>query len=111
MSWRELDIAGRFIADQVLNKIDVAEILAADVTQLNFNVAYEVGYALAKGKRVILTRHKGLQPSSPLIEEVGIFDTLGWLTYENSEELATILRHRCHDRCIRELQLRIFQSG
>lgn len=91
-SWRQLDIAGRFIADQVLNKIDEAKVFAADVTQLNFNVTYEVGYALAKGKRVVLTRHKGLQPLPPLIKDVGIFDTLGWLDYQNSDELETILR-------------------
>lgn len=66
-SWRQLDIAGRFIADQVLNKIDEAKVFAADVTQLNFNVTYEVGFALAKGKRVVLTRHMGIQPSHPLI--------------------------------------------
>jgi len=91
-SWRQLDIAGRFVADQVLNRIDDTKVLAADVTQLNFNVTYEVGYALAKGKRVLLTRHKGLQPLQPLINDVGIFDTLGWLDYQNSGELEEILR-------------------
>ena len=95
-SWRELDIAGHFIADQVLNKIDETEVFAADVTQLNFNVTYEVAFALAKGKRVILTRHKGLQPSSPLITDVGIFDTLGYLDYQNSDELEAILRNITH---------------
>jgi hypothetical protein len=92
-SWRELDIAGHFIAGQVLNKIDDVKVFAADVTQLNFNVTYELGYALAKGKRVVLTRHKGLQPRSPLIAEVGIFDTLGYLDYQNSDELEAILRN------------------
>lgn len=92
-SWRELDIAGRFIADQVLNKIDNARVFAADVTQLNFNVTYEVGYALGKGKRVLLTRHEGLQSRSPFIKDVGIFDTLGWLSYQNSDELETVLRN------------------
>src|SRR5713226_6833834 len=56
-SWRENDIAGRFIADQVLQKISDRTALVADVTQLNFNVAYEIGFALAKEKRVVLTRH------------------------------------------------------
>src|SRR5437660_489614 len=59
-SWRESDIAGRFIAEQVLNKINDASALIADVTQLNFNVTYEIGFALAKGKRVVLTKHKGV---------------------------------------------------
>src|SRR5438309_8007187 len=62
-SWRENDIAGRFIADQVLEKILDRAALIADVTQLNFNVAYEIGFALAKEKRVVLTRHKGVAPN------------------------------------------------
>src|SRR5580704_10724174 len=78
-SWREADIAGLFIAEQVLNNIEETQAFVADITQLNFNVTYEVGFALAKGKRVVLTRHKGLQPKPPLIADVGIFDTLGYL--------------------------------
>jgi len=92
-SWRTLDIAGHFIADQVLNKIEESTVFIADVSQLNFNVTYEVGFALAKGKRVVLTRHKGLQATPPLIPEVGIFDTLGYLEYQNSNELANIIRN------------------
>jgi len=60
-SWRQADVAGRFIAEQILNKIEEGHALAADITQLNFNVTYEIGFALAKGKRVVLTRHKGLK--------------------------------------------------
>src|SRR6202790_1156585 len=91
-SWRENDIAGRFIADQVLQKISEQTALIADVTQLNFNVAYEIGFALAREKRVVLTRHKGVTPHRPLVAEVGIFDTLGYLEYENAGELENHLR-------------------
>jgi hypothetical protein len=91
-SWREADVAGRFIAEQVLNKIEGAQAFVADVTQLNFNVTYEVGFALAKGKRVVLIRHKGIQPSPPLVGDVGIFDTLGYLQYQNADELEAIIR-------------------
>jgi hypothetical protein len=91
-SWREADIAGRFIAEQVLNKIDEAQAFLADVTQLNFNVTYELGFALAKGKRVVLTRHKGVQSSPPFVADVGIFDTLGYLEYQNADELEAIIR-------------------
>src|ERR1035437_4478790 len=92
-SWRETDVAGRFIAEQVLNKIEEAQGFAADVSQLNFNVTCEIGFALAKGKRVVLTRHQGLQPTPPLIADVGIFDTLGYLEYQNANELEAIIRN------------------
>jgi hypothetical protein len=91
-SWRETDIAGRFIADQVLEKISGRAAFIADVTQLNFNVAYEVGFALAKEKRVVLTRHKGINPERPLVSDVGIFDAIGYVEYENAEQLESHIR-------------------
>lgn len=91
-SWRETDIAGRFIADEILQKISEQPAFVADVTQLNFNVAYEIGFALAQEKRVILTRHKGVTPSRPLVTDVGIFDVLGYQEYQNAEELENVLR-------------------
>jgi hypothetical protein len=90
--WRETDIAGRFIGEQVLTKIADSSALLADITQLNFNVAYEIGFALAKGKRLVLTRHKAVEALDPLVSDVGIFDTLGYLEYENALELETIMR-------------------
>jgi nucleoside 2-deoxyribosyltransferase len=86
------DIAGRFIADQVLQKISDHSALVADITQLNFNVTYEIGFALAKEKKVVLTRHKGVTPQRPLVADVDIFDTIGYLEYENAEELESHLR-------------------
>ena len=91
-SWRETDIAGRFVAEQVLNKITDVAALIADITQLNFNVAYEVGFALGRGKRVVLTRLKGVTANPPLAADVGIFDTLGYLEYQNAAELESIIR-------------------
>jgi hypothetical protein len=91
-SWRETDIAGRFVAEQVLNKINDVSALIADITQLNFNVAYEIGFALGRGKRVVLTRLKGFTANPPLAADVGIFDTLGYLEYQNAAELEGIIR-------------------
>jgi hypothetical protein len=91
-SWRENDIAGRFIADQVLEQIADRAVLIADVTQLNFNVTYEIGFALASEKRVVLTRHKGVNSNLPLVSDVGLFDTLGYVEYENADELEGHIR-------------------
>lgn len=91
-SWRETEIAGRFVADEVLTKIAERAALIADITQLNFNVAYEVGFALAKEKKVVITRHKGISARPPYVHDVGIFDTLGFVEYQNAEELENIVR-------------------
>ncbi len=56
-TWEENDIAGRFISESILEEIDHGQLLVADITQLNFNVVFEVGYAIGRGKRVYLIRN------------------------------------------------------
>lgn len=90
-SWEQNDIAGRFIADPIFEKIQAADYLLADVTRLNFNVAYEIGYAIGRKRRVILVRHAALRGDDDLTREVGIFDTLGCKPYSNSTDLARLV--------------------
>jgi len=90
-TWRHLDIPGRFIADEVLAELNAAELVVMDITKLNFNVTFEVGYALSRAKRVILTMNRALNNDHKAIDALGLFDTIGYLTYENSDELASII--------------------
>jgi hypothetical protein len=89
--WQELEVAGNFIRNQVLNAIEGCDLLIADVTVANFNVTYEIGYAIGFGKPVLLVRHSALDEGSPKLQEVGLFDTIGYQVYENSEALRRVL--------------------
>lgn len=91
-TWEENDIPGRFIVEPILAKIDEGNILIADITRLNFNVTFEIGYAIGRRKRVALIKNVALTGSDQLIREIGVFDTLGFKTYSNSGELASFLR-------------------
>lgn len=90
-TWKALDIAGHFISGEVLGGIDSADFFLADISVLNFNVTYEIGYAIGKSKRVILVKNKSLAPHGEKISDVGIFDTLGYREYQNSAELISIV--------------------
>lgn len=90
--WQENDIAGRFIQEPILSNIQDSDFLAADITKLNFNVAYEIGYAIGKAKRVVLTKDYAIQGDDDLIKEVGLFDTLGYRAYANENELSSIMK-------------------
>lgn len=91
-TWEENDIAGYPLLSPILEKIDSSDLLLADISKLNFNVTFEVGYAIARGKRAFLTRNSGLR-KDPLIDLVGIYDTIGYENYENSDALLKLLRH------------------
>ena len=89
--WKALDICGHFISEKVLEGIDYSDILFADITSLNFNVVYEIGYAIGKKKNIILVRNKSIVESEPKIREVGIFDTLGYAEYTSTDDLLSII--------------------
>ena len=94
-TWKSLDIPGHFIADKVFEGIDNCDFLIADISVLNFNVTYEIAYAIGRGKRVLITKNASIRDSSPSIRDVGIFDTLGYKQYQNSSELSCFIKDAC----------------
>jgi hypothetical protein len=91
--WEENDIAGRFLAEPILANIDAADFLVADITRLNFNVVFEIGYAIGREKRIVLVRNSAFTPDDDLVREVGLFDTLGYKEYSQTAELVSLLRN------------------
>ena len=89
-TWREDEVVGRFVATDVLTRLSESDCLIADVTYLNFNVTFEIGYAIAQGKSIALTRSAGVG-TQPEFTEAGVFDTIGYHAYENSEQLLDFL--------------------
>lgn len=95
-TWQSLDIAGKFIADGVTDAIDASDALIADITKLNFNVMFEIGYAMGCGKRVFTVLNRGMQPQLREITLLGICDTLAYGEYQNSRELTDQLERFLH---------------
>ncbi|MER8761980.1 MULTISPECIES: hypothetical protein [unclassified Mesorhizobium] len=96
--WEENDISGRPLTDPIFESIAAADMLIADITVMNFNVTFEIGYAVGLGKRVHLVRDRNIQRQSSLITRIGIFDTLGFETYTEGQSLAVLLRTANADR-------------
>ncbi len=91
-TWEENDIAGRFVVDPILANIGDSSLIIADVTTLNFNVAYEVGYAIGKQKRLLLIRNSLIESDVSKFSEIGVFDTLGYQNYQTGAELAHLIK-------------------
>jgi hypothetical protein len=89
--WEDNDIAGRPLIVPILERILKSVFVVADITTLNLNVVYEIGYSIGLGKRVILLLNTSVENQRDLADRVGIFDTLGFKTYQNDLDLAGIL--------------------
>ncbi len=79
---------------QYFENISTSAFIAADITFLNENVVFEIGYAIGKRKRCILFRNVSLRGERDLANSVGIFDTLGWEEYSTSDEITHRLAKR-----------------
>jgi hypothetical protein len=91
LSWEETDTPGRFIASEVMGRIDAGTVFVADITRLNFNVIFEIGYAIGRRKRVFIIRNTAIVHDVATTREVGILGTLGHKTYADSTELVSAL--------------------
>ena len=90
-SWQENDIPGRFIATEVLNLIESGSIFIADITRLNFNVIFEIGYAIGCKRRAFLVNNEAIRRDISVIRQVGIFDTIGYDSYRDSTTFISVV--------------------
>jgi hypothetical protein len=93
-SWRELPMAGRIIFCEVCKASRFANTVVADVTTLNFNLLFEIGFSIGLGVPVIPIRDTTYIASKRDFDELGLLDTLGYLDFANAEELASGLPER-----------------
>src|SRR5712691_10753433 len=56
--WIFNDVAGGPLLSPILEKIDDSPFVVADITYLNLNVVYEIGFTIGRNKRAFLVRYK-----------------------------------------------------
>ena len=87
ITWKNLDIPGQIIFCEICKAIRFAKLVVADVTTLNFNLLFEIGFALGLGVPVLPIRDTSNVRDAKQFEELGILDTFGYFDYRNAAEL------------------------
>jgi Cdc6-like AAA superfamily ATPase len=112
VGWKSLGVTGKIIIDEVCAAIRDCDLFICDMTNLNMNVLFELGYAIMQDKRIWVT----VNPSYPRAREdykkLSLLSTLGCTYYQNSYELAeTFLRERPFTNLESTIYKRVIQSG
>ena len=87
MSWEDCRTGGKVIIQEICQEIDNCDLFCADLTGLNPNVMFELGYAIAKDKRIWLVLDTTISESSAKFEQLRILTTVGYKKYCNSEDI------------------------
>lgn len=85
--WTLLKIGGRLIIDQVCKAIDEADLLIADVTYLNPNVLFELGYAIGQKKKVWILFDPSIEASKRDFDELGLLNSIGYAEYRSASDI------------------------
>src|SRR3990172_2204185 len=105
--WEKLSINGRFIIQVILTTIDEADVAAFDVTELNHNVMFELGYAIGRNRKVWLFRDESNVPATRSWNRIKLLTTVGYSPFTNSEHIVnSFWEQRPH-----EAETTIFQTA
>lgn len=90
-SWRDMNPGGQILLCEICESIRTSSVVVADVTSLNQNVMFELGFAIGVGLPVVPVRDTTLGANNRTFQQLGILDTLGYVQFTNSSELASDL--------------------
>jgi hypothetical protein len=93
-TWRDLPVPGQIIFCEICKGMRRSATVVADVTTLNFNVLFEIGYAIGLGIPIIPVRDTNYIRDKRLFDALGVLDTLGYLDFANSDDLVSTLPTR-----------------
>ena len=94
--WPDVPISGRILISEITGEIGRSIVFACDVTYPNSNVAFELGYAIGRFKRVWLSLDTSIRDSKRDFDRyyTGMLG-IGYAPYENHDNLArALLRDR-----------------
>jgi hypothetical protein len=85
--WERMTVTGKNIIQEICREIDRAKIFCAHLTGMNPNVMFELGYAIARNKRIWPVADTSITESKKLFEQFKILSTTGVASYTNSDQI------------------------
>lgn len=85
-TWENLLVQGKILIDEITSQIDANDGLVAEISDLNPNVLFEAGYAIARGKHVWFAFDETDGDAAKNWKELGILATVGRVDYSGSSD-------------------------
>jgi hypothetical protein len=89
--WRSVAVGGRIVINAICERIRRCQLFIADVTGLNPNVLFELGYAIALNKRVWLLIDPNIERSMQDFNSLQLLTTIGYAPFSHSRDIVSVL--------------------
>jgi hypothetical protein len=94
LTWEDLSVGGQVIFCEICKAMRGSKLIVANITDMNFNVLFELGYAIGLRKPVLPVRDSTYETRKRQFDEIGIFDTLGYDQFTNSVNLTDLVNKK-----------------
>ena len=88
-TWEQCNIGGKFVINTICDAIDKTELFFADLTGLNANVMFELGYAIARDKRIWLIFDETYTDGKNMFDQLRFLTTIGYVPCCNSQDIVS----------------------
>ncbi len=85
--WRSTSVTGKFIMVSICKTIEEKDIFICDLTNLNHNVLFELGFAIAKKKRIWIMIDPSIEKAKFNYDKFKLLTTVGYSPCSNSDEI------------------------
>lgn len=86
-TWKNLSVAGHFIIEKICKGIEECEIFICELTTMNYNVLFELGYAIACDKKILIFLDTNYPKAIKQFETFGLLSSIGYSSYTNSQDI------------------------
>ncbi|WP_416150249.1 P-loop ATPase, Sll1717 family [Salipaludibacillus sp. HK11] len=86
-SWKSLRVQGNVIIEEIINEIDESDLFFCDLTYLNFNVLFELGYAIGRNKKIFVSINDNIKNAVREYQKLNLLTNVGFSTYSNSSDI------------------------
>jgi len=111
-TWRDVSNAGQIIYCEICKTMRTCQAMIADVTTLNFNLLFEIGFAIGLGLPVVLMRDSTYSIDREAFAALGLFDTIAQVEFQSSQDIvATIPNAVDNARPLSDIPVRLYRDA
>jgi hypothetical protein len=87
VSWENLGIGGRIINKAIIDKINSSDFFACELSYINHNVLFELGYAVGRRKKLLLFLNSSIAGAHENYSSIKFLRNIGYVNYSTYKEI------------------------
>lgn len=93
-TWEEMEVSGKIINKCIMQEIDSCSLFACDLTYLNHNVLFELGYAIGRKKNLLILLNDSVDGAKSRYSGFNLLKNVGYESFNNYKHIQAALQKK-----------------